>query len=223
MYAPPRVSEIQSIGVFGEEMLLWMLLLRQSPRRPPPEYVFKTANFMMDELKSSPTAQLLPVVTVEDGMFALAALLDEIAMSLPDLKPWWQQNLLQAKRFNTTSAGVELFTRLERVRRGPRAVLATYVTVLGCGFQGEYGLKGKDSHQLVELRAALAKELGVDADRDVMGGILKLYQNGRMPEQYVPKEPVWKSVWAGRLLAVLILFVGGIMFGVAFIEYLGRK
>ena len=166
----------QSIGVFGEEMLLWICILRQSPRRPPPDHVYRQANFLLDELRSSPVAQLLPVVSAEDGMFAIAALADEVAMSLPDLRPWWSQNMLQARRFNTNNAGVEFFKRLERVRAGPKTMLATYVTVLGCGFLGQYGLPGRDPYLLNELRAQLARELGVDADRDVMGGALKPYR-----------------------------------------------
>ena len=76
----------QSIGIFGEEMLLWICWLRQSPTRPPPEHVFRQANFLLDELKASKVAQALPVVSADDGMFAIAALLDEIAMNLPDLR-----------------------------------------------------------------------------------------------------------------------------------------
>ena len=65
----------QTIGVFGEEMLLWMCVLRQSPRRPPPEHVHRQANLLLDELKASKAAQELPVQSVDDGMFAIAALL----------------------------------------------------------------------------------------------------------------------------------------------------
>jgi len=51
----------------------------------------------------------------------------------------------------TNNAGVELFTRLERVRKpdAPKSVFATYVTVLGLGFQGrfvgmhDFGASGK--------------------------------------------------------------------------------
>ncbi len=214
------MTEPQSIGVFGEEMLLWILMLRQSPRRPPPDFVYKQANFMLDELRSSQVAQLLPVVSAEDGMFAVAALADEVAMSLPDLRPWWSQNMLQARRFNTNNAGVEFFTRLERVRVGPKTILATYVTVLGAGFLGQYGLPGRDPYLLNELRAQLARELGVDADRDVMGGALKPYRDNRVPEEWLPKEPLWKSVWVGRALAVIFLFIGGSFVGSALFEYL---
>ena len=78
--------------------------------------------------------------SVDDGLFAICALIDELAMALPDLRPLWSQAMLQATRFNTTSAGVELFQRLSRVRQGPPSVIATYTTVLGLGFTGSYAL-----------------------------------------------------------------------------------
>ena len=89
-------------------------------------------------------------------MFAIAALLDEVAMSLPDLRPLWANHPLQATRWMTNNAGVELFQRLERVRKGPRTVFATYVTVLGLGFQGRFGLPGADRYALAQLRRELS-------------------------------------------------------------------
>ena len=81
---PPNVE--QTVGVFGEEMLLWICVLRQSPTRPPADHVHRQANLLLDELKGSKAAQELPVQSVDDAMFAIAALLDEFAMALPDLR-----------------------------------------------------------------------------------------------------------------------------------------
>src|SRR5262249_13370496 len=156
-------------------MLLWLCVLRQSPRRPPPEHVHKQANLLLDELKGSKIALELPVETVDDGMFAIAALLDEIAMGLPDLRPLWANHPLQATRWMTNNAGVELFQRLERVRvpTAPKNVFATYVTVLGLGFQGRYGLPGADRYALAQLRRERHIQIGVDTDRDGTPGVLK--------------------------------------------------
>ena len=78
-----------TIGVFGEEVLLWICTLRQSPRRPPADHLHRQANLLLNELKQSREASMLPVQAVDDAMFAIAAVLDEIAMSLPDLRPTW--------------------------------------------------------------------------------------------------------------------------------------
>ena len=198
----------QIIGVFGEEMLLWMCVLRQSPRRPPADHVHRQANFLLDEIKASPVAQELPVQSVDDGMFAIAAIFDEWAMSLPDLRPLWSNHPLQATRWLTNNAGVEFFQRLERVRTGPKTILATYVTILGLGFLGRYGLPGVLREQLYVLRRDLGLDIGVDPDRDWNGGVLKPVRADAGPSALLPKEPWHKSIWVGRGLALFTVLAG---------------
>ncbi len=194
----------QTIGVFGEEMLLWLVVLRQSPRRPPPEHVHRQANLLLDELKASKLSQELPLESADDGMFAIAALIDEVAMSLPDLRPLWASHPLQATRWMTNNAGVELFQRLDRVRKGPKSVFATYVAVLGLGFQGRFALPGADRYGLAQLRRELYIQMGVDTDRDWTGGVLKASRPDDAT-RVAPKEPWYRSVWLGRALAILAL------------------
>jgi type VI secretion system protein ImpK len=192
----------QTIGVFGEEMLLWLCVLRQSPRRPPAEHVHRQANLLLDELKGSKIALELPVESVDDGMFAIAALLDEIAMSMADLRPLWANHPLQATRWMTNNAGVEVFTRLDRVRQGPKNVFATYVAVLGLGFQGRFGLPGADRYALAQLRRELHIQMGVDTDRDWTWGVLNA-SRADVAARVAPKEAWWRAHWVGRALAVL--------------------
>lgn len=211
----------RTVGVFGEEVLLWICLLRQSPTRPPADHVHRQANFLLDELKQSPSAQQLPMVSADDGIFAIAALLDETAMALPDLRPYWASAPLQATRWGTNNAGVELFERLGRVRQGPRNVLATYVTVLGAGFQGRFALPGADRYALAQLRRQLALELGVDADRDRQGGVLQPSRKDTGPSALLPKEPWWRSLWLGRVLGFGLLFSALITLVVILVERYG--
>jgi type VI secretion system protein ImpK len=199
----------QSIGVFGQDVILWAALLRQTPRRPEPHQVHQHANYLLDELKRSREAQALPIQSVDDGMFAIAALIDEIAMTLPDLRPYWSQALLQAMRFSTNNAGVELFERLHRVRQGPRSVLATYATVMGLRFMGCYGLPGADRYALAQLRRDLAIQLGVDPDRDWTGGVLKPINVAEVERLELFKLPWYKSLWLGRTLAAFF-FLGAL-------------
>ena len=198
----------QSIGIFGEEILLWICMLKQSPTRPPPEHVHRQANFLLDELKASKVAQALPVVSADDGMFAIAALLDEVAMSLPDLRPLWSQSPLQATRWMTNNAGVEVFERLQRVRQGPKTVLATYMAVIGIGFLGRFGLPGAIQYGIVNVQREMSIQLGVDPDRDWKAGVLKAPRSEIEAAALLPKEPVWKSVLAGRIIAGLVLVIG---------------
>jgi type VI secretion system protein ImpK len=194
----------QSIGVFGEELLLWVCLLRQSPHRPPPEHVHRQANLLLDELKGSKAAQELPVQSVDDGMFAIAALLDEYAMALPDLRPLWATHPIQATRWMTNNAGVELFQRLDRVKEGPRSVFATYITVLGLGFQGRYGLPGADRYALYQVRRQLQIQAGIDTDKDWNAGVLKATRR-ELAADAAPKEPWHRHIWLGRGLAIVVL------------------
>jgi len=183
-------------------------MLRQSPTRPQAEHVHKQANFLLDELKASKVAQGLPVISADDGMFAIAALLDEIAMALPDLRPLWSARPLQATRWTTNNAGVEVFERLQRVRLGPKTVLATYMAVIGIGFQGRFGLPGAIQYGIVNVQREMSLQLGVDPDRDWKGGVLKPPRADIEPSAMLPKEPIWKSLLAGRALAGFILLIG---------------
>ena len=202
-----------SIGVFGEEMLLWLCMLRQSPRRPPADHVLRQANLLLEELKGSKLAMSLPVASVDDGMFAIAAFADELAMSLPDLRPVWAQRPLQASRWMTNNAGVELFERLGRVQSGPLPVMATYACVLGLGFRGRYGLPGQNTDDLLRIRRDLSLKLGVDPDRDWRAGVLRPAIVDGVATQHVPGLPLWQSAMVGRTLAALVAIAGALTLG----------
>jgi type VI secretion system protein ImpK len=197
----------RSIGIYGEDVLLWVCALRQSQQRPPAEYLLQQANQLMNELKSSKATEDLPVVLADDGQFAIAALIDEVAMSMPDLRPMWSQYALQATRWNTNNAGVEFYQRLERVKVGPKSVLATYYVVLGLGFLGRFGLPGAVQYSVTKMRTELARILGVDPDRDWFAGALR-------PVREVAVNPIsfqgpwWRSIWTGRGLAIALLLLG---------------
>jgi len=169
--------------------------------------VQRQAMFLLDELKGSKAAHELPVQSVDDGLFAIAALLDEVAMYLPDLRPVWSARPIQALRWNTNSGGSEVFDRLKRVRSGPKQVVATYYAVLGGGFMGKYALPGAVKYELEQLRRDLARDLGVDPDRDWKGGALRTIREDEK-NALVPKTSFIKSVWAGRVLAILVLLSG---------------
>jgi type VI secretion system protein ImpK len=207
----------RSIGVYGQDVLLWACLLRQSPQRPQPQVLLQQVNHMLEELRRSQATLELPVQSAEDGQFALCCAVDEIAMGMPDLRQMWSQYALQATRFNTTNGGVELYERLRRVRQGPPSVLATYAVVLGMGFQGCYGLPGADRYQLNTVRRELAVQLGVDPDRDWKGGVLRTVREQDVRQLELFKVPWYKSLWVGRALAALLL-LGAVLFGLWFFQ-----
>jgi len=203
----------QSIGVFGQDVLLWTCLLRQSVQRPQAAVVLQQANWLLDELKRSRETLALPVQAAEDGMFAICALIDEVAMSAPDLRPVWSQYMLQATRFNTNNAGVEVFQRLERVRQGPPSVVATYAAVLGLGFMGSYALPGADRYVVTQLRRELSRQLGVDPDRDWASGVLRAVRAEEVAALHGDAVPWYRTVAASRALGA-VLFLSAIAAGV---------
>jgi type VI secretion system protein ImpK len=200
----------RSIGVFGQDALLWAALLRQASQRPPAQIVHQHAGYLLDELRRSEEYKQLPVQSAEDALFAIAALVDEIAMGLPDLRPMWSQYMLQATRFATNNAGVELFERLPRVRQGPATVVATYATVLGLGFQGCYGLPGADTYALSQLRRDLAAQLGVDPNRDWDGGVIRAIRADQVENLELFKQPWFKSIWMGRAVAIVVFLAAAV-------------
>ena len=48
-----------------------------------------------------------------------------------------------------------------------------------------------------------------------MGGALKPYRYDTLPAEFLPKEPFFKSIWTGRILAVLVLLSGIYVLGTA--------
>lgn len=209
--AKDRLASIaveRAVGVFGEELLLWACLLLQSPRRPPPDHVFRQASLLLDELKASKAAQALPVQSADDGLFAVAALIDEIGMAFPDLRQLWGIKPIQSVRWMTNNAGVEFYDRLRRSREGAPNVLAAFMVVLGIGFLGKYGLPGANKYELLQYRKELSVRLGVDPDRDRQGGVLKQVRPDAGPSKLIARVDWYKSLWFGRALALFFLVSG---------------
>src|SRR5262249_29128593 len=103
--------------------------------------------------------------------------------------------------------GVEVFQRLDRVRQGPAKIVATYMVVLGLGFQGRYGLPGADRYTPVRLRRELALQLRVDTHRGWTARVLRPTRTDTT-SSLVPKDPWYRSVWFGRALCILVLLSG---------------
>ncbi len=71
----------------------------------------------------------------------------------------------------------------------------------------------RDQYALNQLRTQLARDLKIDADRDVQGGAIKPYRYDTLPAEFIPKDPWYKSVWMGRVLALLLLVSGSAWLG----------
>lgn len=144
---------------------------------------------------------------MEDGIFAIAALIDEYAFRDPDLKPFWVQAPLQTLEFVTNNAGLEFFSRLERVRQGPRSIIATYAAALALGYLGGYSLPGADREALSRLRQELASAIGADPDRDWLEGALTPAPVDAVTAAK-PLPAFWRQRWFSRSAAAVIACFG---------------
>jgi type VI secretion system protein ImpK len=98
---------------------------------------------------------------VQDILFALVALADEIAMSKPEpLRGTWVGRPLQLQYFNENLAGENFFVRLEALRRDRRRVdvLRIYYLCLLFGFQGRYAIRGGEL-ELIKIIEAVKADL----------------------------------------------------------------
>jgi len=89
---------------------------------------------------------------IETALFAVAAWADEslLALDWNDAREW-QRHLLQKRYFNTASAGIAFFTRLEQLDQQQNQVREIYFLCLALGFVGRYGYEG-NRHALDELK-----------------------------------------------------------------------
>lgn len=73
------------------------------------------------------------------ALFAVLAWADESLISAPwPGASYWQRYLLQRQHFNTTTAGVTFFTRLEDLRDDQQNVREVYALCLSLGFKGRF-------------------------------------------------------------------------------------
>jgi type VI secretion system protein ImpK len=103
----------------------------------------------------------LPPGDAENGLYAIIALLDEIAVNDEGpIKEYWQPRLLQMRYFNENVAGDGFFDRLATLRGDSRRkhVLRVYYLCLMFGFRGKYRIRGSEL-ELLEIEESLRAEL----------------------------------------------------------------
>jgi type VI secretion system protein ImpK len=103
----------------------------------------------------------LPPGDVENGLYAIIALLDEIAVNDEGtIKEYWQPRLLQMRYFNENVAGDGFFDRLATLRGDSRRkhVLRIFYLCIMFGFRGKYRIRGSEL-ELLEIEEGLRAEL----------------------------------------------------------------
>ncbi|MDR2577913.1 MAG: DotU family type IV/VI secretion system protein [Chitinispirillales bacterium] len=87
-------------------------------------------------------AASLPDGAARELLYPLAALADEVVLSVPHYRFYWSERLLQLRYFGEAEAGTKFFLKLEKLMNGEnpkKEVLEFYFISLALGLKGMYG------------------------------------------------------------------------------------
>jgi type VI secretion system protein ImpK len=135
----------------------------------PLEYEQVSGNYhqLIQRAKSRAKSAGIPKKKFDQALFAIFAWIDETILETGwQQKNDWIKNSLQKTFFNTTSAGTQFFTRIEKLKSEDKDILEVYDYCLASGFKGslhEFYHKEKLEAIKIETR----KKLTNDGDFDV--------------------------------------------------------
>jgi type VI secretion system protein ImpK len=132
-----------------------------------PDMIHRRLRGYVDKARASARESSLSQGDADEIIYAVVALIDEVAMDRPELRSFWGAGqALQLQLFGENLAGENFFTRLQQLRRDGRKpeVLRVYYQCLLLGFQGRYSVRGGDL-ELLQLIESLRPEVerAVDA------------------------------------------------------------
>ncbi|MCK5313035.1 MAG: DotU/TssL family secretion system protein, partial [Desulfobacteraceae bacterium] len=94
-------------------------------------------NQLISQAKECGKAAGIAKNNFDKALFPVFAWIDETLLATGwDQKQEWVKNSLQKKYFNTTSAGAEFFTKLEKVKEEEKDILEVFNYCLVSGFKG---------------------------------------------------------------------------------------
>jgi type VI secretion system protein ImpK len=150
----------------------------------------------------------------KEAQYVMAALADETFLHLDwDGKADWQTHLLEARLFDSQSAGEVLFQKIERLLHSGDPVYtdlaSVYLTALGLGFQGKF--RGSDDGgQLADYRRRLYAFIA-HGEPELLHAIQPLFPAAYAHTLGAGKAhrfPTSRRWWV--LLACTVLLLGGI-------------
>ena len=173
-----------------------------------PETLHRHMKGFVDDLMKRAAAAGFNQADTQDMAYAVVALADEVALSLPDpMREYWMAHLLQFQYFKENQAGEGFFDRLKHIRGDPNRlpVLMVYYLVLSFGFQGKHGVRGGEL-ELMSIQEDLAKDLGRTLPRGFDEDLLSEHAE-RPPEATVSSnQSKWLLALAGGAVAISIAF-----------------
>lgn len=151
----PRLADVAA------EWLSVILALRRVVALPDTEALRARALELKDRFAQAGNAAGFSAADLESATFALVAFLDETVLSASGPgRDAWSLRPLQLQLFETTFAGEEFFTRLEKLQRERESrieALEVCYCCLSFGFLGKYALK--TSEQLNALMSGVERDI----------------------------------------------------------------
>ncbi|SDV47122.1 DotU family type IV/VI secretion system protein [Chitinasiproducens palmae] len=147
---------------------------------------------LIDTARYAAAREDISPATFDEGLFAVLAWADEILIS----STWpgaaqWPRYLLQRKYFNSTTAGLAFFARLEQLRDDQADVREVYALCLSLGFKGRFAYE-RSTRALDETRRATLQRVLDDAGVPTASSALLFPQayasaDTRDPDRYRPE------------------------------------
>jgi type VI secretion system protein ImpK len=159
-----------------------------------PDSIQERLRTCIETLKERGRKAGVPDRDTQDVVYALAALMDEVALGAPEpLRGHFMSHSLQFHYFGESAAGEGFFARLDKLMVDGRRldVLGIYHLCLLFGFQGKYAFPGGDLELLRIAEGVRNQVQGRSAAPDLLS-----------PASEAPDEPLVRH--AGRPLLLLV-------------------
>jgi type VI secretion system protein ImpK len=195
----PMYEACQEILTFASELVFLQL--------PSAAEVFGSVQAMLDRFHQTATAASIPREDAMEAAYALAALLDESLVHVPQWRgaDEWHRWPLQVRLFNDRNAGENFFARMTALEQQPHRVhvLQVYYLCLLLGFQGRYRL-GRNDGIFPVLEQAATRLRGFIPAGEVMS------PHGEVPDKPPPflqrEKLIVRACLGAFVLAVAVFF-----------------
>ena len=151
------------------ELLAYTYHLVDQLQTQPIEYDQVSGNYhqLIQRAKVRAKSAGIPKKQFDQALFAIFAWIDETILETgwPE-KHEWIKNSLQKKFFNTTSAGKQFFTRIEKLKLEDKDILEVYDYCLASGFKGCL-YESYEQEKLNAIKIQTRKKLMDNDDFDV--------------------------------------------------------